>query len=144
MTRAMQLIGLFGFASLAIAAPTAANASSIAGAAAPPSGLQGCQGQGPGSCNLVLIGGLQNGGVLWAEAVIYDHSCNVIGNYNEPKQGIAMDSQLRYTVVLSTLRTSGDYNWIGMRYADYAFDGHFACDKEENGSDNVCAHAFPC
>jgi hypothetical protein len=63
------------------------------------------------------------GWVSWEQAIIYDNACNPIGYYNNPYQGIAIDSQLPYTVVLMTLNTEGYYDTIGMAYAGYSFTG---------------------
>jgi hypothetical protein len=78
----------------------------------------------------------------WFRAEIYDSYCNIIGYYDNPYQGLAIDSQLPYTVDLNYLSFGSDFHTIGMCYAAYCFQGTFDCYMY--GDAVSCQHAFPC
>jgi hypothetical protein len=133
-------------------------------------GISDCIGQGAGSCNLAISGvqrsepelsmllqfkvlakttllGSGEGSIVWLAANIYDHSCNEIGHYWLPRQGLAIDSQLPWTVVLKRLANNGNYDNIGMCYGSYCFQGDFACHRDDLDQDwefNICMHGFNC
>ncbi|KAF2998835.1 hypothetical protein E8E13_002665 [Curvularia kusanoi] len=82
--------------------------------------------------------------INWNQAAVYDHSCRKIGSQGSPiSPDDAITSELKWTVVLTLLDSFRDYNWIGMCYADYCFEGYFACSLDPKGY-NLCAHSFPC
>ena len=82
-------------------------------------------------------------GFRWTTAVIYNYECDTIGGpYDPPFQGLAMDSQLPYTVDLTYLPTNDASGNIGFAYGGYYFEGQFACSGDTGLM--KCQHAFPC
>ena len=82
-------------------------------------------------------------GFRWTTAVIYNYECDTIGGpYDPPVQGLAMDSQLPYTVDLTYLPTNDASGNIGFAYGGYYFEGQFACSGDQ--ALRKCQHAFPC
>ncbi|PPQ63879.1 hypothetical protein CVT24_009505 [Panaeolus cyanescens] len=87
-----------------------------------------CTPTGPGVCNVGFVGhiGLPlSSPMKWDRMNIYDRYCNTIGGRDYPTQGMAVPSQLPYTVVITRLQSGGDYNRIGFCYAGQCFDGGF-------------------
>ncbi|KAL6251509.1 hypothetical protein RBB50_001718 [Rhinocladiella similis] len=91
----------------------------------------------------------EGGQCSWENAYIYDNNCKQIGHlarYPIPA-GAAVTSELPYTVVLNPLNSAGDYNYMGMSYGSYHWEGYPACkiDGTFDGQPiNWCLHTFPC
>lgn len=109
-----------------------------------------CVGQGPGACQLDITGYRvyveDRSGYMykWENATIYDHKCNVLGAVAKPLEGVAIDSELPYTVVLTWLRVELEH--IEFCYASMCYQGNFWCaNLDESGMTTVeCLHAFEC
>ncbi|KAK9317848.1 hypothetical protein V1522DRAFT_409058 [Lipomyces starkeyi] len=75
-----------------------------------------CIGQGAGSCQFTMI--IQLSGVVDPSfaAALYDHECNVIGYMSDVYVGTAIDSQLPYTVDITTIQQvpyGATFNYAG-------------------------------
>jgi hypothetical protein len=109
-----------------------------------------CLGTGPGTCNLNIEGNpvITEGGYkyveMWTAVNIYDNQCNLIGNLNRPIQGVAIDSQLPYTVVLKTLKN--DSRNFTFCYAGKCYVNGFTFQEMDQGGYSVieALHAFDC
>lgn len=109
-----------------------------------------CEGQGPGACQLNIMGqpSYTNGGskyaILWSNATIYDHTCKTLGYVERPMQHMAVYSQLPWTVVLTYLRTDSQY--FEFCYDGTCYEGDFWCSTQDEYSMTTieCLHAFAC
>ncbi|KAK9243081.1 hypothetical protein V1506DRAFT_545562 [Lipomyces tetrasporus] len=110
-----------------------------------------CIGQGPGSCQFTLVG-FQNPNPtgLWQyAAALYDHECNVIGYMPQVSVGTAIDSQLPYTVDITSINDpiwgyGAQFNYAGGGYGQ-DLTGSFTWDcTADNVGCNGFRAAFPC
>lgn len=109
-----------------------------------------CLGTGPGTCNLniegtpVFIQGGYKYVEMWTRINIYDHACNPIGYLNNPIKGVAIDSQLPFTIVMTEIQND-DRNF-GFCYAGTCHNGGFTIQEFDEGGKTVieALHAFDC
>ncbi|KUJ20756.1 uncharacterized protein LY89DRAFT_730770 [Mollisia scopiformis] len=98
-----------------------------------------CSGQGEGNCQLSFVGIPRTDcitydnmltcgeAITWTDAYIFDYACNQIGNAPYPAQGLAIYSELPWTVVITFLTQGGpnnaflDFRSIGFAYAAYSY-----------------------
>lgn len=72
-----------------------------------------CTGTGGGTCNLGFVGFIDGPDVTWWWATIYNNACQIIGGVygNLDCCGpFSIDSQLPYTVDITNLPETGNYN----------------------------------
>jgi hypothetical protein len=109
-----------------------------------------CLGTGSGTCNLNIEGVpvITSGGYKyveeWTTANIFDSQCNLIGYINKPIQGVAIDSQLPYTVVLELI--DNDSRSFTFCYAGKCYVNGFTFQEMDQGGNSVveALHAFDC
>lgn len=109
-----------------------------------------CLGTGSGTCNLNIEGNpvTSDGGYEyveeWTVVKIFDNKCHQIGYINNPIQGVAIDSQLPYTVVLKNIENgsrSFTFCYAGKCYVN----GFTFQEMDHDGSSAIEAlHAFDC
>ncbi|KAK9349985.1 hypothetical protein V1505DRAFT_420507 [Lipomyces doorenjongii] len=104
-----------------------------------------CIGQGAGSCQFTMI--MELSGVVDPSfaVALYDHECNVIGFTENVYVGTAIDSQLPYTVDVTTI-TEEPYG-ATFNYAGGSFGTGFTTWATWTCSDGVSQGfraAFPC
>lgn len=109
-----------------------------------------CLGTGSGTCNLNIEGTpvVSNGGYKyvekWTVVNIFDNKCNLIGYINNPIQGVAIDSQLPYTVVLKNIENgSRSFTFC---YAGKCYVNKFTFQEMDQDGESVieALHAFDC
>jgi hypothetical protein len=109
-----------------------------------------CLSTGPGTCNLNIVGHpvISNDGEkyveTWTRINIFDHACNLIGYLNSPLQGIAIYSELPWTVVITEIR-NGERNFA-FCYAGTCYDSGFTYNGFDEDASSVieCLRAFDC
>lgn len=108
-----------------------------------------CLGTGSGICNLNIEGipvTSEDGYKYeeWTVVNIFNNKCNLIGYINNPIQGVAIDSQLPYTVVLKNIENgSRSFTFC---YAGKCYVNKFTFQEmDQNGNSVIEAlHAFDC
>ncbi|EEA29079.1 hypothetical protein PMAA_038610 [Talaromyces marneffei ATCC 18224] len=109
-----------------------------------------CLGTGVGTCNLNIEGNpvIANGDYqyveTWTAVNIFDNQCNLIGYLNNPIQGVAIYSQLPYTVVLKSFKNaSRNFTFC---YAGKCYVNSFTFQEMDQDGYSVidALHAFNC
>lgn len=109
-----------------------------------------CLGTGLGTCNLNIEGNpvTSDDGYdyveEWTVVNIFDNHCNLIGYINNPIQGVAIDSQLPYTVVLKNIE-NGSRSFTFCYAGECHANGFTFQEMDRAGSSAIEAlHAFDC
>ena len=107
-----------------------------------------CLGTGLGTCNLNIEGNpvTSDDGYdyveEWTVVNIFDNHCNLIGYINNPIQGVAIDSQLPYTVVLKNIE-NGSRSFTFCYAGECHANGFTFQEMDRAGSSAIEAlHAF--
>ncbi|EED12819.1 hypothetical protein TSTA_053370 [Talaromyces stipitatus ATCC 10500] len=99
-----------------------------------------CLGTGTGTCNLNIFGTP----VITEGVHIYDNECNLIGYLNRPVEGVAINSQLPWTVVLKHI--ANDDRHFTFCYAGKCYVNGFTFQETDEGGYTAieALHAFDC
>ncbi|KAH8696733.1 hypothetical protein BGW36DRAFT_360548 [Talaromyces proteolyticus] len=109
-----------------------------------------CTSQGPGVCQLNFQGsplytdGNYKYSIIWEFAYIFDNSCKQLGYVTYPLQGLAIDSQLPFTVDITWMSTDTEY--FEFCYSATCHQGGFWCQLQDVNSTSIieCLHGFDC